>query len=51
MFYKVKEVQPLPDYNLLVNFTSGECKRYNVASLLLATLEKLHNALMDGTLN
>lgn len=33
MFYKVKEVQPLPDYNLLVNFTSGECKRYNVAPL------------------
>ena len=33
MFYKVKEVQPLPDYNLLVSFTLGECKRYNVAPL------------------
>lgn len=33
MFYKIKAVQPLPSYNLLVSFTTGECKRYNVAPL------------------
>lgn len=33
MFYKVKNVQPLPSYNLLVSFVTGECKRYNVAPL------------------
>jgi hypothetical protein len=33
MFYKVKEVQPLPDYNLLVNFVTGEKKQYNVKPL------------------
>lgn len=32
-FYNVKEVKPLPDYNLLVCFVNGECKQYNVASL------------------
>ena len=33
MFYKVKEINPLPEYNLLVAFESGECKQYNVAAL------------------
>ena len=33
MFYKVKEVRPLPDYNLLVNFVTGEKKQYNVKPL------------------
>ena len=33
MFYKVKEVRPLPDYNLLVNFATGEKKQYNVKPL------------------
>lgn len=33
MFYKVKEVQPLPAYNILVSFVTGERKRYNVAPL------------------
>lgn len=34
MFHKVKEVKPLSDYNLLVVFTTGECKNYNVKPLL-----------------
>ena len=33
MFYKVKAVQPLPVYNLLVQFASGEYKQYDVAPL------------------
>lgn len=33
MFYRVKEVRPLPSYNVLVSFVTGECKRYNVAPL------------------
>ena len=33
MFYKIKDVKPLPEYNLLINFVNGECKQYNVASL------------------
>ncbi|MCD8220913.1 MAG: DUF2442 domain-containing protein [Clostridiales bacterium] len=33
MFYTIKEVQPLPSFNLLVIFTTGERKRYNVAPL------------------
>lgn len=33
MFYRVKEVQPLPSYNVLVGFVTGERKRYNVAPL------------------
>ena len=33
MFYRVKEVKPLPSYNVLVSFVTGECKRYNVAQL------------------
>lgn len=34
MFYRVKEVQPLPAFNLLIHFVTGECKRCNVAPLL-----------------
>ena len=34
MFYKVKEVRPLPDYCLLVNFATGEKKQYNVKPLI-----------------
>lgn len=33
MFYKVREVKPLPDFGLLVEFESGEKKRYNVRPL------------------
>ena len=33
MFYKVSSVQPLPDYNLLVNFATGERRRYDVKPL------------------
>ena len=33
MFYRVKEVKPLPSYNVLVSFVTGECKCYNVAQL------------------
>lgn len=33
MFYRVKEVRPLPAYHLLVSFDTGERKRYNVAPL------------------
>lgn len=33
MFYKVKSVKPLDNYNLLVNFCNGEIKRYNVKPL------------------
>jgi len=34
MFHKVKEVQPLPDYALLVSFANEEKKQYNVKPLL-----------------
>ena len=33
MFTKVKTVQPLPDYSLLVSFLTGEKKQYNVKPL------------------
>ena len=33
MFYRVKEVRPLPAYNLLIRFVTGERKQYNVAPL------------------
>jgi len=33
MFYKIKEVKPLPDYSLLVIFATGEKKQYNVKPL------------------
>ena len=33
MFYKVKEVQPLTAFWLLVSFDTGEKKRYNVEPL------------------
>ncbi len=33
MFYRVKDVQPLPNYSLLVSFITGDCKCYNVAPL------------------
>jgi hypothetical protein len=33
MLYKIKEVQPLPDYHLLVSFVTGERKQYNVKPL------------------
>ena len=33
MFHKIKKIQPLSDYKLLVNFASGEQKKYNVESL------------------
>ena len=33
MYYKVKEVQPLPAYKILVHFVTGEFKQYNVAPL------------------
>lgn len=33
MFYKVEEVRPLPAYNLLVKFITGEYKQYNVKPL------------------
>lgn len=33
MFYKVKEVYPLPSYRLLIHFITGEQKQYNVALL------------------
>lgn len=33
MFYKVREVKPLPEYELLVLFASGERKKYNVQPL------------------
>ena len=35
MFYKVKDVKPLKDYQLLVKFATGECKQYDVASLFV----------------
>ncbi len=31
MFYKVREVKPLPHYSLLVSFVSGERKQYDVS--------------------
>ncbi len=33
MFYRVKDVQPLPNYNLAVRFENGRCKRYDVRPL------------------
>lgn len=33
MFYRVKDVKPLPEYSLLVVFASGEKKQYNVKPL------------------
>lgn len=33
MFNKVKTVQPLPNFNLLVGFISGEKRQYDVAPL------------------
>ena len=33
MFYKVKNVKPLPDYSLLIDFETGECKQYNMKPL------------------
>lgn len=33
MFYRVKEVKPLPSYQVLVSFVTGERKQYNVAPL------------------
>ena len=33
MFNKVKAVQPLPQYHLLVDFVTGERRIYDVASL------------------
>lgn len=33
MFYKVREVKPLPEYGLLVVFESGEKKKYSVRPL------------------
>lgn len=33
MFYKVQEVEPLPDYCLLVVFANGEKKKYDVRPL------------------
>ena len=33
MFYKVKEVKALGEYNLLITFENGEKKYYNVKSL------------------
>ncbi|MDR3149532.1 MAG: DUF2442 domain-containing protein [Oscillospiraceae bacterium] len=33
MFYKVKDVQALPNYLLYVKFENGEDKHYNVARL------------------
>jgi hypothetical protein len=34
MFYKVQDVQPLPDYGLLVTFEDGKRKQYNIKPLL-----------------
>jgi hypothetical protein len=33
MFYKIQSVQPLPDYRLVVQFTNGENKKYDVKPL------------------
>lgn len=33
MFYRVKDVQPLSNYNLAVRFENGRCKRYDVRPL------------------
>lgn len=33
MFHRIKDVQPLPGYNLLVSFVSGEQKIYCVKPL------------------
>lgn len=33
MFHKIKDVQPLPEFSLLVGFVTGERKRYNVKPL------------------
>lgn len=34
MFHKVKSVTPMPDYNLLVHFTDGQAKQYDVEPLM-----------------
>jgi hypothetical protein len=34
MFYKVKNVRPLPDYSLLVEFANNEKKQYDVSRLI-----------------
>lgn len=33
MFYKVKEVESMLDYTLLVDFVNGERKKYNIKPL------------------
>lgn len=33
MFYKVQSIKPLDNYNLLVTFTNGEIKNYDVKPL------------------
>jgi hypothetical protein len=33
MFYKVKTVRPLADYQLLVTFENGEQKKYHISPL------------------
>ena len=33
MFHKVKAIQPLPEFNLLVLFQSGEQKKYDLRPL------------------
>ncbi|MDR2023061.1 MAG: DUF2442 domain-containing protein [Hungatella sp.] len=33
MSYRIKEVYPLPDYTLLVSFTTGDHRQYDVAPL------------------
>ena len=35
MFYRVKDVQPLPSYHLLVSFVTGERKKYDVSPLFV----------------
>lgn len=34
MFYKVKKVEPLENYELLVNFVIGVTKKYKVKPLI-----------------
>lgn len=33
MFHKINRVKSLPEYSLLVSFTTGECKKYDVKPL------------------
>lgn len=37
MFHKIKSVTPLPDYVLLVHFTDGTARQYDVKPLLEST--------------